>query len=604
MVAVPIFSEEKIIDYHLWLTYRNLPHNSYPISLPEAKFGIKGWSNNWGYGPLSSLTGEFNLEPLLAVRIRNEINEDINPFKELIWRPHLLEAESIISETKKIQMKTVFVNDNSVLANITFVNESKEIWKQEVIIYVKGEGIQTEDAKVKPEADTKKSIGIFSIQNNNYILLQLLLQEKILEYSSISKEEDKYKIFLRILVPGNSSISFNVSLGISNDLKSADDIVALALNKDINQIIEEKKIFLNKLLMGIPQIKKTDIPTRNFYQAAYLLINDYKLEDQANFSFRFMNKAGYENIKNISPWMLWKIYEFNGDIKYLEEMYSKMHKMFNKEPETVLDLYNLNSLNWINAILNKENINFKKRKLDNLELEEKVLYLLLEKFNKKDIELEVNKLILKEDLKYPEIYFIIDSLIKYNLKDLAVKLIKKLMPGVQRDGQRTLLEMTGFLDLYFKLSGMGFERGNIIIQPLNLYTHKDIFNFKYKGNILNFEYKGEGKFINKVLIDDSSVYSRVICFPVSDSVKHNIVIFLNDKPTNPILNYVKANTGYSIKKCGWDEKEGVFNINLDSPPLEEIKAIFDISKNSKKIKKVTINWKDISKFSNIKIEIK
>jgi len=590
--------EEKIIDYHIWLTYKNLPHNSYPISLPDAKFGIKGWSNNWGYNPLSSLVGKFNIEPLFALRVRNEINEDINPFKELIWQPHLLESESEIFSNKKIQMKTVFVNNDSVISNLTFLNESKEKWRQEVIIYIKGDGIQTE------EVDTKKSIGIFSIQNNNYILLKLLIEEKLLEFSSVSKEGDKYKILLRILVQPGSFLSFNISVSIGDNLKLVDNIVADVLNKDINQIIEEKKIFFNKLMMDIPQIKKVDIPTRNFYQAAYLLINNYKDDDLSNFNFRFINGEKYKNIVNINPWMLWKIYEFTGDIKYLEDMYNKILNMFSKESDTVIDIYNLRALNWINTVLNKENISFNSKKIDNLEQEEKVLYLLLQNFNKKDIETEVNKLLLKEDLKYPEIYFIVDSLVKYNFKDLSVKLIKKLIPNVQRDNQRTLLEITGFLDLYFKSCGLDFERGNIIIQPLDLYTYRNIFNFKYKGNILNFEYKGEGKFINKVLIDGNPVYSRVIYFPTADSVKHNIVIFLDDKPVNPILNYVRTNEWFCVKKCSWNEKEGIFNIDLDSPPLENFKAVFNISKNLKQIKKITINWKDISKFSNIKVEIK
>ena len=46
------------------------------------------------------------------------------------------------------------------------------------------------------------------------------------------------------------------------------------------------------------------------------------------------------------------------------------------------------------------------------------------------------------------------------------------------------------------------------------------------------------------------------------------------------------------------------NNDMDSPPLDKFKAIISITKNSKWIKKVTINWKDIAAYDGIKVEFK
>lgn len=601
--------ESKIVDYHYWLTYRTLPHNSYPISTPLSKFGITGYSDSWGYCPLAAMTGIVEIEPLFAVRLRNEINEDINPFKELVWRPYLLESEwpylteseKLISPAlKSIKMQTSFISDECVVSNLTLTNDSADIWKQSIVIYVKGDGIQTQ------EENFSKSVNIFLMQNNNHIITEFRIDKKFLEASSTIKEEDKYKILLRFVVLPKTNVSFNVVVGVGSDLATVNKMVSDNLNKNIIQIIEERKMFYNRLLSEIPQIRCTDVPTRSYYQAAYLLMNSYKSDDTENFSLRFINEDKLIKTEAPPPWVLWKTYEFYGDIKYLEESYEKA-LLYNKDPETVIDLYNLQCLVWINNILNKGKLVVKNKEFSSLSGEQKVLYLLLKQFNRKDIEAEVNKLLAKEYLKYPEIYFIVDSLMKYDAMDLALKLLKKLMPSVQRDNKRTPIEMVGTLDLYFRTCGVNFNKGNIDIQLIfgvNPYGPcRNISNFKYKGRNLNLTFEGKGKYIEKILIDNNLSYSSIFYLQTSNLSDHYIKVYQTDKPQKPFLNSIRTNNWFFIKRCGWDEKNAIFNIDMDSSPLSDFKAIINISKNAKKIKKVTINWTDINKYKDIKVVI-
>src|SRR3989339_187390 len=128
-------------------------------------------------------------------------------------------------------------------------------------------------------------------------------------------------------------------------------------------------------------------------------------------------------------------------------------------------------------------------------------------------------------------------------------------------------------------------------------------NFKYKGNLLDIIYSHEGKFIDKILVNGQSVCSRIVYIP-EGSLQYKIEIQLSSWPGNPILNSIKTNSWYRVLRCSYDDKTGIFNIEMESPLLEDFKAIINITKNSKWIKRVTINWKDISRYENIQVEYK
>jgi hypothetical protein len=116
-------------------------------------------------------------------------------------------------------------------------------------------------------------------------------------------------------------------------------------------------------------------------------------------------------------------------------------------------------------------------------------------------------------------------------------------------------------------------------------------------------YKNTGKSIDKILVNGQSVCSRIIYIPKGKQ-QYKIEIQLSSWPGNPILNSIKTNTWYKVLRCSYDDKTAVFNVEMETIPLEEFKAIINITKNAKWIKKITINSKDISKYDNITVEYK
>jgi hypothetical protein len=109
-----------------------------------------------------------------------------------------------------------------------------------------------------------------------------------------------------------------------------------------------------------------------------------------------------------------------------------------------------------------------------------------------------------------------------------------------------------------------------------------------------------------VLVNGANVSSRYIGLPdaAAPGAVYNIDVYYSDRPVPPILTGIRTNNWYFIKGAGYDEKSGIFNIDLDSDPFENLNITFTVARNAKKINKVTLNWKDISKYPNIKINIK
>jgi len=268
-----------------------------------------------------------------------------------------------------------------------------------------------------------------------------------------------------------------------------------------------------------------------------------------------------------------------------------------------LELYNQRALEWAGSIIGKKTVYTPVKVPEDLKNEQKVLNMILQGEEKADIEKETKRLLNFPELKYPEVYFILDNLVKYDIKTSVAALYEKQMPFTQYDDDRPVSEVFSFVDMYFKNSGIDFTRGNLYIQPLDMYKFRFIYNFKYKGNLLDIIYSREGKFIDKILVNGQSVCSRLVYIP-EGSQQYKIEVQLSSWPGNPILNSIKTNTWYKVMKCSYDEKTAIFNIEMECPPLETFKAIINITKNSKWIKRVTINWKDISKYEDIKVEYK
>ncbi|OGF51135.1 MAG: hypothetical protein A2231_00720 [Candidatus Firestonebacteria bacterium RIFOXYA2_FULL_40_8] len=600
-LLLPAFGAEddrKLVTYHWWLSYKELPYAAYPMGLPDSKFHIKGHSPVFGYSPLAVLHTETDLDPFCAIRFRIEGFEEINPFKSIVWRPNEILSENNYKEDKKIKMITAFVNPESSVSTVVLSNSGKEPWKQELVFYSKGTSVLQE------EYIARKAVTVTNQYKTGASAMGIFFDKSTVEDIFVFQENGRYRIITKLNVPAGSEVSFSIGVGLGNDARTAAILSFTAAGKNVIEMESEKEVFYNKLLSNIVRIYATDISTRKMYQATYLLLNGYRREDITDFALRFVYEEKLEKIlgKKLWPWVYWKAYEFTGDTRYLETAVENGEN-YQKMENEALELYNQRTLEWAGSIIGKKAVFTPVKVPEDLKNEQLVLNHILQGEDKNVIEKEVKQLLNFPELKYPEIYFILDNLVKYDIKGSVPALYEKQMPFTQYDDDRPVSEVFSYMDMYFKNCGIDFTRGNLYIQPLDMYKFRFIYNFKYKGNLIDIAYARDGKFIDKILVNGQSVCSRIIYIP-EGSQQYKIEVQLSNWPGNPILNSIKTNTWYKVLRCSYDDKTAIFNIEMDSPPLESLKAIINITKNSKWIKRVTINWKDISKFEDIKVEYK
>lgn len=590
--------DRNLVTYHWWLSYKELPFVSYSMGLPDSKFYIKAYSETYGYSPLAILSSESDLDPFCSIRFRTAGFEEINPFKSVVWRPNEILSESSLSEENKIKMVTAFVSPEASVSSLVLSNAGKKTWKPEIIFYARGTSILQE------EYLTKKAVTVTNQFKTASSALGIFFDKDTVEEISYLVENGRYRIMARLNILPETTVSFVIGVGYGNDFRTAAKASFAAAGKNVIEVSREKEIFYNKLLSNIVRVYTTDVSTRKFYQAVYMLLNGYSRTDIADFSLRYVFEERLGKIldKKLWPWIYWKAYEFTGDTEYLETAVANGDNYPKMENE-VLELYNQRTLDWAGSIIGK-NATYPPVKIpEDLKDEQKVLNMILQGEDKSLIEAEVKKLFYLPELKYPEIYFILDNLVKYDIKGSVPALYEKQLPFTQYNVDRPLSEVYSFTDKYFKNCGIDFTRGNLYIQPLDMYKYRDIYNFKYKGNLLDIMYKNTGKSIDKILVNGQSVCSRIIYIPKGEQ-QYKIEIQLSSWPGSPMLNYIKTNTWYKIFRCFYDEKTAIFNIEMETIPLEELKAIINITKHAKWIKKVTINWKDISKYENITVEYK
>jgi len=591
-------SDRNLVTYHWWLSYKELPYVSYPMGLPDSKFHIKGYSPVFGYSPLAILHNETDLDPLCSIRFRTEGFEEINPFKKIVWRPNEILSENIITKRKKVKMVTAFINQESSVSSVVLSNSGKQPWIQELVFYSRGTSVLQEDYI------TRKAITVTNQFKTGVSAMGLFFDKTTVEDVFVFQENGRYRIIAKLSIPAESAVTFAVGVGFGNDARAASILSFTAAGKNVVEMGSEKEVFYNKLLSNIVRVYSTDISTRKMYQATYLLLNGYRREDISNFALRFVFEEKLNTIleKKLAPWVYWKAYEYTGDPGYLEVAVANGEN-YRKMENEALELYNQRTLEWAGAIIGKKAVYTPVKVPEDIKDEQKVLALILQGEDKNIIEKEAKRLLLFPELKYPEIYFILDNLVKYDIKGSVPALYEKQLPFTQYDDDRPVSEVFSFMDMYFKSCGIDFTRGNLYIQPLDMYKLRYIYNFKYKGNLLDIIYSHEGKFIDKILVNGQSVCSRIVYIP-EGSLQYKIEIQLSSWPGNPILNSIKTNSWYRVLRCSYDDKTGIFNIEMESPLLEDFKAIINITKNSKWIKRVTINWKDISRYENIQVEYK
>ncbi|MFH1074923.1 MAG: hypothetical protein V1752_07535 [Candidatus Firestonebacteria bacterium] len=592
-------NDRNLVTYHWWLSYKELPYIAYPMGLPDSKFHIKGCSPVFGPSPLAVLqNSETDLDPLCSIRFRTEGFEEVNPFKKTVWRPNEILSENNYKEGKKVKMVTAFVNQESSVSTVVLSNSGKEPWKQELVFYSRGTSALQEDYIAR------KAITITNQFKTGASAMGIFFDKTTVEDIFVFQENGRYRIITKLNIPAEAAVTFSIGTGFGNDARAASILSFTAAGKNVIELESEKEVFYNKLLSNIVRIYSTDISTRKMYQAVYLLLNGYRHEDVSDFALRFIFEEKLDKIlgKKLWPWIYWKAYEFTGDTRYLEAAVENGEN-YKKMENEALELYNQRALEWAGSIIGKKAVFTPVKVPEDLKNEQNILNLILQGEEKSIIEKEVKKLLLFPELKYPEIYFILENLIKYDIKASVPALYEKQMPFTQYDEDRPVSEVFSFMDMYFKSSGIDFTRGNLYIQPLDLYKYRNIFNFKYKGNLLDIIYSRAGKYIDRILVNGQSVCSRIIYIPEGSS-QYKIEIQLSSWPGNPVLNSIKTNTWYKVIKCSYDDKTAVFNIEMESPPLEDFHAIINIAKNSKWIKRVTINWKDISRYEDIKVEYK
>ncbi len=631
-LLLPVACEEhdrSLVTYHLWLTYRELPGSASPIGLPESKFFLKGYSPIFGFSPLAIFSNDFETDPFCSIRLRTEGFEEVNPFKELLWRPNELESEYQYKENKKIKMIAAFVNNESAVGSLVLSNSGQNPWQQDLIFYVKGTNILAE------EKSLKKTVTVTCPQKAGFSAIDIVFDKVSLEEIIMVQEGEIYRITARLNIPAGAAAAIHFGVASASEALAAGAAAGIAGGRNVYEIAAEKEVFYNRLLSSITRIYNTDVSTRKFYQTVYLLLNGYRTEEFSDFALRYVFEEKLKKLlgQKTAPWLFWKAYEFSGDIKYLEKAIANgddYPKMENK----VLEMYNQLTLEWAGALIGKKAVYSPVKLSEGFEPnnEQKVLYMLLNGEEPKAIEAEAKKLLNYSDLKYPEIFFIIELLTKFDIKGLIPAFFEKELPFTQYYKERSVYEVMTFVDMYFKSSGVDFTRGNLCLQPLDLYKFRNIYNLRYKGNYLDIFYSHEGKYIDKILLDGQPVNTRLLYIPEADVVPvskpgalvaaipqnsnsttdvtlssntlRKIEIQLSNWPSTPILNSIKTNSWFKVYRCVYDEKTAILNIDMDTPPLDKFKAIISITKNSKWIKKVTINWKDIAAYDGIKVEFK
>ncbi len=615
MLLFPLLGlSENITTYHFWLKYKEPPLLSCPIAVPGAMTALVGESKTYGYSPLASLVGAVNTDPLFILRIRNAVREELNPVEissgaGFFWWPYGLESEYAVSEGRKIRMHSVPAGDETFGLNIKFLNESKALWHQDLVIYMKGESLQVDEDKAK------KYFTVFSREAGKASVVKFGVEKTALESFNFSKEEDRQRLIIKLIIPSvpeKDAFNFNVSAGAGNEDPELLEAVNRLLSVNIYDLIEERKNTINRLLMKIPLVKNSVVETRDYYQGALLVYNALGQEqDIVKYNYRFYDEDKLKGLIVKQPWIAWRLYEVYGDRDALRAFFDLAIASGVMEPENVFDLYNIRCLTWMAGVLGRDKPKYSTKSIKYTELkgEEKLLFLVLEKFVKQDAEKELKEILNNSSFRYPEVYFIIDTLLKYGERDLAGRLLMSVKPYYQRYRERSFTEIACSNELFHITCGLGFSRGNLLVQPLDNYYdlwERDITGFKYRGNTVNFTHKSHGKYVEKVLVNGVNVFSKIIDVPAAKTpgTVFNIEAYYSDKPALPVLMGIKTNNWYFVRKAGYDEKSGNFNVDLQAEALENLIMTLNISKNGKKINRVTLNGKELDKYPNIKVNIK
>ncbi len=614
LILLPLFGfcqESDIISYHNWLKYRELPFISYPIASTNSSTALLAVSQNWGCSVFSALDGAVKTDPLLAIRYRTPSREELNPVditggSGFFWQTFGFDSDYRVSQGRRIKMISTQAGDDLYAAKIKLVNDTSEPWPLELVFYMKGESFSSDENKSKRffTAVNRTETGLSAVKF-------AIEKSLILNWSTV-REDDCQRLLVRLSLPPakeENSRCFNASAGAGAE--GLQEQLSYILDKDTEELAAANRTFFNKILMKLPRIVNTSIDTREYYQGAYLTLTSVKKDDElVRYNLRFYDEPKIKDFVPALPWLAWRLYEAYGDVKALQVFFDKAVSSGIKEPETAAELYDLKCLAWMAGVLGREKPSVKPKpgKFDNISNEDKLLYILLEKYTKADAEKAVEPLLYRQSFKYPEVFFCIDTLLRYGERDLAGKLCMAVKPYNQRLNDRNFTEIACSNELFLKTCGLDFSRGNLVIQPFELYHElwkRNITGLKYRGNIINLSYKGSGKFIEKVLVNNDNYSTRFFTIPegLSQPVI-NIEVVLSDRPVPPILYSVKTNNAYTIKKCGYDEKGGTFNIDMDKFPDDSFNCTFTVKANGKKVNKVTVNWKDISKYSGIKVIIK
>ncbi len=603
--------ESDIISYHNWLKYRELPFISYPIASTNSATALLAGSERWGFSVFSALTGSVKTDPLLAIRYRNASREELNPVditggSGFFWQTFGFDSDYRVSSGRRIKMISTQAGDGLYAAKIKLVNDTPEAWPLELVFYMQGESFSSDEDKSKRffTAVNRTETGLSAVKF-------AIEKSLILNWSTV-REEDCQRLLVRLNLPPakeENSRFFNAAAGAGAE--GLQEQLSYVLDKDTEELAAANRTSFNKLLMKLPRIVNTSIDTREYYQGAYLTLTSVKKDDElVRYNLRFYDEPKIKDFVPTLPWLAWRLYEAYGDVKALQVFFDKVVSSGIKEPETAAELYDLKCLAWMAGVLGREKPSVKPKpgKFDNISNEDKLLYILLEKYTKSDAEKAVEPLLYRQSFKYPEVFFCIDTLLRYGERDLAGKLCMAVKPYNQRLNDRNFTEIACSNELFLKTCGLDFSRGNLVIQPFELYHElwkRNISSLKYRGNTINLSYKGSGKFIEKVLVNNDNYSTRFFTIPEGlNQPVINIEVVLSDRPVPPLLYSVKTNNAYTIKKCGYDEKAGTFNIDMDKFADDSLNCTFTVKANGKKVNKVTVNWKDISKYSGIKAIIK
>ena len=603
--------ESDIITYHNWLKYRELPFISYPIASTNSATALLACSQNWGYSVFSALDGAVKTDPLLAIRYRTPSREELNPVdisggSGFFWQTFGFDSDYRVSQGRRIKMISTQAGDDLYAARIKLVNDTAENWPLELVFYMQGESFSSEEDKVN------RSFISVNRSGAGLSALKFAIDKNLITGWSSAKEEDCQRLLVRLnLPPAKEENSRCITAAAGAGAEGLTEKIQGILDRDTEDLAASNRTFFNKLLMKLPRIVNTSIDTREYYQGAYLTLTSVKKDDEmVKYNLRFYDEPKIKGFVPSRPWLEWRLFEAYGDLKALQAFYENAVSGEIKEPETAAELYDLKCLAWMAGVLGRDKpaVKAKAAKFDNLSGEDKLLYVLLEKYTKADAEKAVEPLLYKQSFKYPEIFFCIDTLLRYGERDLAGKLGMAVKPYNQRLNDRNFTEIACSNELFLKTCGLDFSRGNLVIQPFELYHElwkRNISGLKYRGNTINLSYKGSGKFIEKVLVNNDNYSTRFFTVPEGlNQPVINIEVVLSDRPVPPMLYSIRTNNAYTIKRCGYDEKAGTFNIDMDKFADDSLNCTFTIRSNGKKINKVTINWKDISKYSGIKAIIK